>query len=62
MKILAFQDKNDLEAYLECEKKVKLISYYHRYSKRKKLKLVTIEFTHSVIIWWDPIVLDRRRI
>jgi hypothetical protein len=61
MKILAFQEKNDLED-LKCKKKVKLISYYHRYSKRKKVKLVTIEFNHYVIIWWDPIALSRKRI
>ena len=38
MKIPSFQGKNNLEAYLEWEKKV---------------KLVVIEFTEYVIIWWD---------
>ena len=50
MKISSFQGKNDLEAYLEWEKKVELIFECHNYSKEKKVKLVVIEFIDYVII------------
>lgn len=46
---------------MEWEKKVKLIFYCHHYSKVKNLKLMIIEFTDYTIIWWDQLVLERRR-
>jgi hypothetical protein len=62
LKIPNFQGKNDPEAYLEWEKKVDWIFYCHGYSgKKKKVKLVIIEFTEYVLIWWDQIVISRRR-
>uniref|UniRef100_A0A2N9F1F1 RNA-directed DNA polymerase n=1 Tax=Fagus sylvatica TaxID=28930 RepID=A0A2N9F1F1_FAGSY len=61
MKIPSFQGKNDPEAYLEWEKKVELIFEYHNYSEKKKVKLVVIEFTDYAIIWWDQLVMNRRR-
>ena len=56
MKIPSFQGKNDLEAYLEWEKKVELIFECHNYFEEKKVKLSVIEF-----IWWDQLVMNRRR-
>jgi hypothetical protein len=50
MKILAFQNKNNLKAYLEWEKKVKLIFYHYHYFEIKKIKLISIEFITHVII------------
>ena len=61
MKIPSFQGKNDPEAYLEWEKKVKLIFEWHNYSKEKKVKLAVIEFTNYTIIWWDQLVMNRKR-
>jgi hypothetical protein len=61
MKIPNFQGKNDLEAYLEWEKKVDWIFYCHSYSEQKKVKLVVIKFTEDALIWWDQIVISRRR-
>uniref|UniRef100_A0A2N9GUZ1 Reverse transcriptase n=1 Tax=Fagus sylvatica TaxID=28930 RepID=A0A2N9GUZ1_FAGSY len=61
MKIPSFQGKNDPEAYLEWEKKVELIFECHNYSEEKKVKLVVIEFTDYAIIWWDQLVMNRRR-
>jgi len=29
--------------------------------RRKKVKLVVIEFTNSSFIWWDQLVMNRRR-
>ena len=50
LKIPSFQGKNDLETYLEWEKKVDWIFYCHNYSKAKKVKLVVIEFTDYALI------------
>jgi len=33
----------------------------HNYSDAKEIKLVVIEFTDYVIVWWDKLVLSRRR-
>ena len=61
MKISLFKGKNDPEAYLEWEKKVELIFECHNYSEEKKVKLAVIEFTDYAIIWWDQLVMNRRR-
>ena len=61
MKMPPFQGKNDPEAYLECEKNVELIFEYHNYSGEKKVKLAVIEFIDYTIIWWDKLVMNRRR-
>jgi hypothetical protein len=53
MKLPSFQGRTDFKAYLEWEKKIKLIFYCHRYSEEKKVKLVVIELTDYAIIWWD---------
>jgi hypothetical protein len=61
LKIPNFQGKNDPEAYLEWEKKVDWIFDCHSYSEQKKVKLVIIEFTEYALIWWDQIVISKRR-
>ncbi|KAK9177819.1 hypothetical protein WN943_027008 [Citrus x changshan-huyou] len=61
LKIPSFQGKNDPEAYLEWEKKVELVFDCHNYSEEKKVKLAAVEFTDYAIIWWDQLVLSRRR-
>jgi hypothetical protein len=61
MKVPSFQGKNDLEAYLEWEKKVELIFGWHNYSEEKKVKLAVIELADYVIILWDQLVMNRRR-
>ena len=33
----------------------------HKYSEEKKLKLATVEFINYAIVWWDPLILNRRR-
>ncbi|RVW18237.1 RNA-directed DNA polymerase-like [Vitis vinifera] len=61
MKIPSFQGKNDPEVYLEWEKKVEFIFECHNYSEEKKVKLAVIEFTDYAIIWWDQLVMNKRR-
>uniref|UniRef100_A0A2N9IYE9 Reverse transcriptase domain-containing protein n=1 Tax=Fagus sylvatica TaxID=28930 RepID=A0A2N9IYE9_FAGSY len=57
----SFQGKNNPEAYLEWEKKVELIFECHNYSEEKKVKLAVIEFIDYDIIWWDQLVMNKRR-
>ena len=33
----------------------------HNYSENKKVKLVAIEFLDYAIVWWDQLVLNKRR-
>ncbi|KAM7469534.1 hypothetical protein LguiA_007717 [Lonicera macranthoides] len=61
MKIPSLQGKNDPEAYLEWEKKVELVFDCHNYSEMKKVKLAAIEFSDYAIVWWDQLMLNRRR-
>ena len=61
MKIPTFQGRNDPVAYLEWEKKLKLIFDCHHYSEEKNVKLTVIEFTDYAMIWWDQLVSNRRR-
>ena len=61
MKIPSFQGKNDPEAYLEWERKVELVFDCHNYSENKKVKLSIIKFSNYAIVWWDQLVLNKRR-
>ena len=47
--------------YLEWEKKVEFIFECHNYCEEKKVKLAVIEFINYAIIWWDQLVMNRRR-
>ena len=61
IKIPSFQGKNDPEAYLEWKRKVELVFDCHNYSEKKKVKLAVIEFANFSIVWWDQLVLNKRR-
>ena len=61
MTIPMFHGKNDLELYLEWERKVEHVFDYHNYSKEKKVKLVVVEFTDYASIWWDQLVTSKHR-
>ena len=43
------------------ERKVELVFYCHNYSENKKVKLAAIEFSNYSIVWWDQLVLNKRR-
>jgi hypothetical protein len=49
----SFQRKNDLDVYLEWEKKIEFIFDYHNYFEDKKVKFFIIEFTNYAIVWWN---------
>ena len=61
MKIPSFQEKNNSKVFLEWEKKVELIFECHNYSEEKKVKLIVIEVIEYAIIWWDQLVMNRKR-
>ena len=61
MKVPSFQGRNDPEAYLEWERKMEFVFDCHNYSEMKKLKLAVIEFSDYAIVWWDQLVMNRRR-
>ena len=41
--------------------KVELVFDCRNYSKNKKVKLAAIEFSDYVIVWWDQLVLNKRK-
>lgn len=61
LNIIHFQGRNDLEAYLEWVRKMDLFFKCHNYSESKKVKLAMIEFTDYAAIWWEQLLLSRRR-
>ena len=61
IKIPSFQGNNDPKTYLEWERKVELVFYCHNYSENKKVNIVVIEFSDYTIVWWDQLVLNKRR-
>ena len=40
---------------------MEFIFEYHNYSEEKKVKLVVIDFADYAIIWWNKLVMNRRR-
>ena len=61
MQIPSFKRRVDIEAHLEWEKKAELIFACHNYSEEKKVRLVAMEFSDYVLIWWDELVKSRRK-
>uniref|UniRef100_A0A2N9HJT4 Reverse transcriptase domain-containing protein n=1 Tax=Fagus sylvatica TaxID=28930 RepID=A0A2N9HJT4_FAGSY len=61
IKIPSFQGKNDPEVYLEWETKMEMVFDCHNYSEIKKVKLAAIEFKDYAIVWWDQLLINRRR-
>ena len=51
MTIPTFQDKNDLELYLEWVREVEHVFDCHNYSKEEKAKLVVLKFIDYASIW-----------
>ncbi|XP_010529071.1 PREDICTED: uncharacterized protein LOC104806048 [Tarenaya hassleriana] len=61
MKIPSFQGRNDPEVYLEWERKTEMVFECHRYSELKKVKMAAAEFSDYALVWWDQLVITRRR-
>ena len=50
MKVPSFQGRNDLEAYLEWERKMEFVFDCNNYLETKKLKIAVIEFSDYAIV------------
>ena len=61
MKIPPFHGKSDPEAYLAWEKKVDFVFECHNYFEEKKVKLAAVEFMDYALVWWDQLLVSRRR-
>ena len=61
MKIPTFNGRSDPEAYLAWEKNVDFMFDCHNYSEEKKVKLIAVEFMDYALVWWDQLVVSRRR-
>jgi len=61
MKLPPFHGKNDLDAYLELEKKMELVFNCQNYADVNRMKVAATEFYDYAISWWDQIVTTRRR-
>ena len=33
----------------------------HRYFEEKKVKLIVVEFTNYIMVWWEKLIVERRR-
>ena len=61
LKIPAIKGKTNPKAYLDWEKKVEMIFDIYRYSEEKKVKLVVMEFIDYAMVWWERLVVERKR-
>src|SRR3954471_13138901 len=61
IKVPTFQGKNDPEAYLEWETKIKQIFACNTYSYVQKVQVAALEFTEYALVWWVKTVKDKRR-
>lgn len=51
MKLLNFKWERKVEHIFDC----------HEYSKEKTVKIATVDFMNYASIWWDQLVINRRR-
>ena len=56
-----FQGRSDPDAYLAWESKVEHVFDCYNYSDQKKVQLAAMEFVDYALIWWDQLILSRRR-
>ncbi|KAL4385591.1 hypothetical protein GQ457_15G018070 [Hibiscus cannabinus] len=60
--ILSFQGRTDPDAYLAWESKVEHVFECYNYSEQKKVRIAAMEFIDYALIWWDQLLIRRRRI
>ena len=59
--IPSFQGRSDPDAYLTWESKVEHVFECYKYSEQKKVRLAAMEFVDYALLWWDQLLLSRRR-
>ena len=60
LKIPPFRGSNSLEEYLEWIQKVEKVFEWYEYSKERKCKVATLEFTDYALLWWENLKIQRR--
>nr|KYP56359.1 hypothetical protein KK1_002597 [Cajanus cajan] len=50
-----FHGKNDVEAYLDWEIKVRELFAFHRVSEERKVPFVTLSFQGYAMYWWTSL-------
>ncbi|KAL4272311.1 hypothetical protein GQ457_13G016020 [Hibiscus cannabinus] len=53
--------RTDPDAYLAWESKVEHVFECYNYSEQKKVRLVAMEFIDYALLWWDQLLISRRR-
>ena len=59
--IPSFQGRSDPDAYMAWELKVEHVFECYNYSEQKKVRLTALEFIDYALLWWDQLLLSRRR-
>ncbi|KAL4355361.1 hypothetical protein GQ457_06G012400 [Hibiscus cannabinus] len=59
--IPSFQGRTDPDAYLAWESKVEHVFECYNYSEQKKVRLAAMEFIDYALLWWDQLLISRRR-
>ena len=59
--IPSFQGRSDPDAYMAWELKVEHVFECYNYSEQKKVRLAALEFIDYALLWWDQLLLSRRR-
>ncbi|KAL4289661.1 hypothetical protein GQ457_14G015170 [Hibiscus cannabinus] len=53
--------RTDPDAYLAWESKVEHVFECYNYSEQKKVRLAAMEFIDYALLWWDQLLISRRR-
>ena len=61
MKIPSFEGKNEPDAFLEWERKIKLVFDCQNFYDLRKVRLAASEFSGYAINWYDQVLTHRRR-
>ncbi|XP_052477141.1 uncharacterized protein LOC128032567 [Gossypium raimondii] len=59
--IPSFQGCSNPDAYLTWESKVEHVFECYNYSEQKKVRLAAMEFVDYALVWWDQLLISRRR-
>ncbi|KAL4319899.1 hypothetical protein GQ457_18G009790 [Hibiscus cannabinus] len=59
--ITSFQGRTDPDTHLAWESKVEHVFECYIYLEQKKVRLAAMEFIDYALLWWDQLVISRRR-
>ena len=62
MQIPLFKGRDNVEAYLQWERKIEILFACHDDAEEKKVRLATMEFSNYAPVWWDELMTSRRMV